>query len=174
MLRPNYSNLIRSGSEVATVATGMALLAVKTKRDKKAQAEIDRFVAVVFPRFAELQARHPKWREVNLAASLPGFKRTAGAEAWLAAQAMQGQADCGKRLGSNPGHARDEQGPAGGVVQAVYRMAARKGALISAPEGNTERNEGLSSSLELARFGARARNRTGVTGRVPRAGTRAG
>jgi TRAP-type uncharacterized transport system substrate-binding protein len=85
----DYSNLIRSGSEVATVATGMALLAVKTKRDKKAQAEIDRFVAVVFPRFAELQARHPKWREVNLAASLPGFKRTAGAEAWLAAQAMQ-------------------------------------------------------------------------------------
>jgi TRAP-type uncharacterized transport system substrate-binding protein len=85
----DYSNLIRSGSEVATVATGMVLLAAKSKGDKKAQAEIDQFVAVVFPRFAELQARHPKWREVNLAASLPGIKRVAGAEAWLAAQAKR-------------------------------------------------------------------------------------
>ena len=40
-------------------------------------------------RFAELQARHPKWREVNLAASIPGIKRAAGAEAWLVAQAKQ-------------------------------------------------------------------------------------
>ena len=85
----DYSNLIRSGSEVVTVATGMALLAARTKGDTKARAEIDHFVAVVFPRFAELQARHPKWREVNLAASIPGIKRAAGAEAWLAAQAKQ-------------------------------------------------------------------------------------
>jgi TRAP-type uncharacterized transport system substrate-binding protein len=85
----DYANLIRSGSEVATVATGMALVGAKTKRDKKAQAEIDKFVSVVFPRFAELQARHPKWREVNLAANLPGIKRAAAADAWLAAQAKQ-------------------------------------------------------------------------------------
>jgi uncharacterized protein len=85
----DYSNLIRSGSEVATVATGMALLAASTKTDKEAQARVDRFVATVFPRFAELQARHPKWREVNLAASLPGFKRAAAAEAWLAAQSEE-------------------------------------------------------------------------------------
>jgi TRAP transporter TAXI family solute receptor len=85
----DYANLIRSGSEVATVATGMALVAAKTKRDKKAQAEIDKFVSVVFPRFAELQARHPKWREVNLAANLPGIKRAAAADAWLAAQTKQ-------------------------------------------------------------------------------------
>jgi TRAP transporter TAXI family solute receptor len=85
----DYANLIRSGSEVPTVATGMALLAAKTKRGEKPQAEIDHFVAVVFSHFAELQARHPKWREVNLAASLPGLKRAAGAEAWLAAQSKQ-------------------------------------------------------------------------------------
>jgi hypothetical protein len=45
----------------------------------------------MFPRFAELQAqgRHPKWREINLAASLPGFKRNRAAEAWLAAQPVE-------------------------------------------------------------------------------------
>jgi TRAP transporter TAXI family solute receptor len=82
----DYPHLIRAGGEVATIATGMVLLAAKST-DPGSQERVDRFVAAVFPRFAELQAqgRHPKWREVNLAASLPGFKRTRAAEAWLAA-----------------------------------------------------------------------------------------
>ena len=82
----DYPNLIQSGGEVATIATGMVLLAARSKDDPGSAERIARFVATVFPRFAELQAqgRHPKWREVNLAASLPGFKRTRAAEAWLA------------------------------------------------------------------------------------------
>ena len=69
-----------------TIATGMVLLAAKDKSDPGAASRIARFVDTLFPRFAELQAsdRHPKWREVNLAASLPGFSRTPEAEAWLA------------------------------------------------------------------------------------------
>lgn len=83
----DYPHLIRADGEVATIATGMVLLAAKSKSDPGSQERVDRFVAAVFPRFAELQAqgRHPKWREVNLAANLPGFKRTRAAEAWLAA-----------------------------------------------------------------------------------------
>jgi TRAP transporter TAXI family solute receptor len=83
----DYPNLIRAGSHVATVATGIVLLAARAKADPGAQRRVDRFVAAVFPRFAELQAqgRHPKWREVNLAASLPGLRRARAAEAWLAA-----------------------------------------------------------------------------------------
>lgn len=83
----DYPHLIRADGEVATIATGMVLLAAKSKTDPGSQERVDRFVAAVFPRFAELQAqgRHPKWREVNLAANLPGFKRTRAAEAWLAA-----------------------------------------------------------------------------------------
>ncbi|MCI0459117.1 MAG: hypothetical protein L0Z62_19340 [Gemmataceae bacterium] len=82
----DYPHLIRAGGQVATVATGMVLLAARAKTDSGSQQRVDRFVAAVFPRFAELQGRHPKWREVNLAASLPGFKRTQAAEAWLAAR----------------------------------------------------------------------------------------
>ena len=69
-----------------TVATGMVLLAAKDKDDPGAAARIASFVDTLFPRFAELQAtdRHPKWREVNLAATLPGLSRTPEAEAWLA------------------------------------------------------------------------------------------
>ena len=41
-----------------------------------------------FPRLAEFQKapRHPKWREANLAATLPGWTRFAGAEEWLRLQ----------------------------------------------------------------------------------------
>jgi TRAP transporter TAXI family solute receptor len=82
----DYPNLVSAGGEVPAVATGMVLLAARSKSDGQAQERIARFVDTLFPRFAELQApdHHPKWREVNLAASLPGFRRTPAAEAWLA------------------------------------------------------------------------------------------
>lgn len=84
----DYPNLIEAGADVPAVATGMVLLAAHGKKGTPEEA-IDGFVTALFARFAELQTegRHPKWREVNLAAALPGFKRNRGAEAWLAAQA---------------------------------------------------------------------------------------
>jgi hypothetical protein len=86
----DYPNLIKPSTEVATVATGMVLLA-KLKADARSSERVAGFVSALFPRFAELQAqgRHPKWREINLAASLPGFKRNRAAEAWLAAQPVE-------------------------------------------------------------------------------------
>lgn len=82
----DYPSLIEGDGEIPTVATGMVLLAAKGKNDPGAAIRIARFVDTLFPRFAELQAsdRHPKWREVNLAATLPGFARTPEAQSWLA------------------------------------------------------------------------------------------
>jgi TRAP-type uncharacterized transport system substrate-binding protein len=81
----DYPNLIQAGGGIGTVATGMVLLAAKAKADPGSAARVGRFVDAVFPRFAELQAqgRHPKWREVNLAASLPGVARVGAAAAFL-------------------------------------------------------------------------------------------
>jgi TRAP transporter TAXI family solute receptor len=103
----DYPNLIRGGDVVSTVATGMVLLAARSKGDRASADRVAGFVGAVFPRFAELQAQghHPKWREVNLAASLPGFKRNRAAEAWLAGQQgeaakpMAAHADAGQTLG---------------------------------------------------------------------------
>jgi len=82
----DYPNLIEGSGGIPTVATGTVLLAAKGKNDPGAAIRIARFVDTLFPRFAELQAsdRHPKWREVNLAATLPGFARTPEAQSWLA------------------------------------------------------------------------------------------
>jgi TRAP transporter TAXI family solute receptor len=86
----DYPNLINGSGGVPTVATGMLLLAAKGKNDPGTQIRIAHFVDTLFPRFAELQAsdRHPKWREVNLAATMPGISRTPEAQAWLAHRPM--------------------------------------------------------------------------------------
>jgi hypothetical protein len=103
----DYPNLIQEGAAVPTVATGMVLLAARTKADPGSAERLTRFIGAVFPRFAELQApgHHPKWREVNLAASLPSLKRNEAAEAWLAGQQgepakpMATRADAGPACG---------------------------------------------------------------------------
>jgi hypothetical protein len=49
--------------------------------------KVARFVDRFFSNFEKFQspARHPKWREVNLSASVPGWSRFGPAEAWLGA-----------------------------------------------------------------------------------------
>lgn len=81
----DYPNLIEGGSAVETIAVG-AVLAVfnwpdGTERSRRVNAVVDKF----FSKFAEFQKapRHPKWKEVNLAARLPGWNRLAEATSWL-------------------------------------------------------------------------------------------
>ncbi len=82
----DYPNLIETEAEVPALATGMVLLAAPRQDDKEARARLDRFITTLFSHFAELerQGHHPKWREVNLAATLPGWERAPAAQAWLA------------------------------------------------------------------------------------------
>jgi hypothetical protein len=94
---PSKRPICRPVSDSATIpisfnlaaATSMVLLAARG--DPPSAERVAHFVEVLFPRFAELQVpeRHPKWREVNLAASLPGFSRTEAAAAWLNARAAE-------------------------------------------------------------------------------------
>jgi TRAP-type uncharacterized transport system substrate-binding protein len=84
----DYPNLIRAEVSVPSLATGMVLLAASHKDAASARARVERFVEAMFSRFGELKrgGRHPKWREINLAASLPGWTRSPAAAAWLAKQ----------------------------------------------------------------------------------------
>jgi TRAP-type uncharacterized transport system substrate-binding protein len=77
-----YPNLIGSTAPVATVATGMALVA---KDGGNSATRIGPFVDGLFSRLGELQAEghHPQWREINLAARVSGIERSAAAEHWL-------------------------------------------------------------------------------------------
>ena len=81
----DYPNLIEMETEIPSVATGMVLLAAASKDDPGHADRVAQLVDTLFSRFGELKkdGRHPKWREINLAASLPGWTRTPAAEAWL-------------------------------------------------------------------------------------------
>jgi len=81
----DYPGLIEPGRQVETLAVGTVLIAFNWGKDSGHYAKIEKFVDAFFPRLARLQAppRHPKWREVNLAATLPGWTRLAAAQAWL-------------------------------------------------------------------------------------------
>jgi len=80
-----YPLLVPESASVPTIAVGdvMAVYAwpPHTERYKK----VARFVDAFFSRFDQFQKppRHPKWREVNLAAQVPGWTRFVPAQQWL-------------------------------------------------------------------------------------------
>lgn len=81
----DYPGLIEPNHRIETLAVGTLLIARDWPRASDRFRKIERFVAAFFPQLAALQAppRHPKWREVNLAASVAGATRSSAAQEWL-------------------------------------------------------------------------------------------
>jgi TRAP transporter TAXI family solute receptor len=81
----DYPNLIAADHPVDTVAVGAVLIAYNWPSDTDRYRRITKFIDAFFPRLAEFQKppRHPKWREANLSATVPGWKRFPAAEEWL-------------------------------------------------------------------------------------------
>jgi hypothetical protein len=90
----DYPEQIRAGETVNTVAVGAVLIAYnwpKTNVDR--YGRVQRFVEAFFPKIAEFQKppRHSKWREINIAATLPGWTRFEAAQQWLDSHSAQAQ-----------------------------------------------------------------------------------
>jgi len=81
----DYPNLIQPGESVETVAAGALLIAYNWPKNSDRYRRIEKFVDVFFPNIDEFRKppRHPKWRETNLAATVPGWTRFEAAEQWL-------------------------------------------------------------------------------------------
>jgi uncharacterized protein len=81
----DYPRLIETDKAVESVAVSAVLIAYNWPKGSDRYRRIQRFVDAFFPKLAEFQKspRHPKWREANLAATLPGWTRFEGAEEWL-------------------------------------------------------------------------------------------
>ena len=82
----DYPDIIPVGQSAETIAVGAVLIAYnwpKTSVDR--YRRVERFVEAFFSKIAEFKKppRHPKWREVNIAASLPGWTRFEAAQNWL-------------------------------------------------------------------------------------------
>src|SRR5258707_8944646 len=86
----DYPDIIPTGQSIDTIAVSAVLIAFnwpKTKVDR--YQRVQRFVEAFFPRIAEFRKppHHAKWREVSLAAQLPGWTRLEAAQTWLDRQA---------------------------------------------------------------------------------------
>jgi len=77
-----YPNLIAAGGTVPTLAVGEVLAVYNWKSDTDRYAKLERFINAFFDNFDKFldPARHRKWKEVNLAAEVPGWQRFEPAE----------------------------------------------------------------------------------------------
>jgi uncharacterized protein len=80
----DYPALIPQGQKIDTIAVP-AVLAVYNWHKKDRQRRVQRFVERLFENWDKLQHPpfHPKWRDVNLAATVPGWTRSGVAEDML-------------------------------------------------------------------------------------------
>jgi uncharacterized protein len=84
-----YPALVPAGETVATIAVGDVLAAFAWTPHSERANNVNHFVEMFFNKFDQFQQppRHPKWREVNLAAEVPGWTRLQSAQDWLDRQA---------------------------------------------------------------------------------------
>ena len=81
----DYPELVAEGNSVDTVAVCAVLVSFNWTGDGTRYRKIDKFVDAFFGNFDQfLKApHHPKWREVNFAATLEGWHRSPLAQDWI-------------------------------------------------------------------------------------------
>lgn len=83
----DYPNLIDPGETIDTLAVPVVLAVYNWPRNSDRFRRVERFVRAYFEHFDRLKqpSFHPKWREVNLAARVPGWNRYPIADEMLSA-----------------------------------------------------------------------------------------
>ncbi|MBN9276343.1 MAG: hypothetical protein J0I57_01735, partial [Hyphomicrobium sp.] len=74
----DYPALIPEGQRVETIAVPALLAVYDWPKDTDRYQRVSRLVDYIYDRFPRLQSEpgyHPKWKDVNLAANVPGWKR---------------------------------------------------------------------------------------------------
>jgi uncharacterized protein len=86
-----YPNLVPEGTTVPTFANRALLVAYNWPENSEKYKKVAKFVDAFFSKIDQFNnsSRHPKWREVNLAADMPGWVRYKPAAEWLAAHRNQ-------------------------------------------------------------------------------------
>jgi TRAP-type uncharacterized transport system substrate-binding protein len=82
----DYPNLVAPGQRVDTLAVPTVLAVYNWPKGHERYRKVERFVTRLFEKWDKLSnpPYHPKWRDINLAATVPGWKRFPAAEEQLA------------------------------------------------------------------------------------------
>jgi uncharacterized protein len=114
----DYPDLIPAGQVIQTIADEVVLIGFNWPKNSDRYRRVQRFVEAFFPKIEEFRKppNHPKWREVNLAVTVKGWKRFEPAEEWLASNrnpdAATLQADSRQVISSQGGAQRSAASPA--------------------------------------------------------------
>ena len=96
----DYPGLIADGQKVETIAVPSVLAVFNWPQDHERGKRLVRFVDYLFDRFPKLQTEpgyHPKWSELNLAASVPGWQRFAPMQSKLGKPLSVGTSENGDK-----------------------------------------------------------------------------
>jgi uncharacterized protein len=102
----HYPNLIPEGATVPTIANRALLVAYAWPENSPRYKRVAKFIDAFFSKIDQFNnpSRHPKWREVNLSAEMPGWVRLKPAAEWLASHRNQAMA-------ADPDNALDQTSP---------------------------------------------------------------
>jgi len=86
----DYPQLIPQGQEIPTIAIPTILAAFNWQKNSDRYRRVARLTDYLFNRLETLQGPgfHPKWKDVNLAAKVPGLDRFPAAQEWLDGHAV--------------------------------------------------------------------------------------
>src|SRR5215475_11695920 len=87
----HYPSLIAEGTTVPTIANRALLVGYTWPEDSPRYKRVAKFIDAFFSKIDQFNnpSRHPKWREVNLSAEMPGWVRFKPAADWLASRQTQ-------------------------------------------------------------------------------------
>ena len=96
----DYPALVPPGQIVETLAVSPVLLTNSGRGSEESARRVAKVIPALFGGLSGLALadRHPKWRDVNIGASLPGWSRVAAAEEWLAKAKEQQAGSLQKRF----------------------------------------------------------------------------
>jgi TRAP-type uncharacterized transport system substrate-binding protein len=81
----HYPQIIAEGETVSTVASGIMLAVYNWQEGSERYQKLEAFTRKFFDNIDKFrdESRHPKWKEINLAAEVPGWIRFKPAQVWL-------------------------------------------------------------------------------------------
>ena len=105
----DYPALIEKGKPVATLAVGTVLAVYNWPSGSERHRKVAHFVEAFFRQLDELRypPHHPKWREVDIGALVPGWTRFAAASQWI----KSAERDAGKPAWISGAGSTQEPGP---------------------------------------------------------------
>jgi TRAP-type uncharacterized transport system substrate-binding protein len=118
----DYPNLIPPGQRIDTIAVPSVLAVYNWPKNSDRYRRVERFVQYLFNRWDKLTEPpfHPRWRDVNLAATVPGWTRFSASEEMLQRLAQN----------SDQAMARDFQAYVAREVRTAPRNAAERDAVF--------------------------------------------